>query len=166
MLCLKFEGDWEDNEVDDNSQEGGQEFNVVIKGVDGKSVEVMKGGGMGRSKERGGRRGKKGFMVSGSSDCSVCVWDLYVASGSARHRHSAHRAEGEVSRREGDREGEVQAEVRAVLKGHTGGVLDLRIDKKWIVSWCVTSPSFIFLSPICLHAYNFGVESKSCDIQI
>lgn len=31
--------------------------------------------------------------------------------------------------------GEIEAEVKAVLKGHTGGVLDLKIDDKWIVSW-------------------------------
>jgi F-box and WD-40 domain protein 1/11 len=55
---------------------------------------------------------KPGFMVSGSSDCSICVWDLRVG-----------------------RNGDVDAEVRAVLRGHTGGVLDLRIDEQWIVSW-------------------------------
>lgn len=54
-----------------------------------------------------------GFMVSGSSDCSVRVWDLYTL----------------------DSTGESYAEVRAVLNGHEGGVLDIRIDDKWIVSW-------------------------------
>ncbi|KZP15850.1 WD40 repeat-like protein [Athelia psychrophila] len=54
---------------------------------------------------------KPGFMVSGSSDCSICVWDLTVGSG-----------------------GEVQAEVRAILKGHSGGVLDLRMDDQRIIS--------------------------------
>ena len=55
---------------------------------------------------------RPGFMVSGSSDCSICVWDLRVGKN-----------------------GGVDAKVRAVLNGHTGGVLDLRIDDQWIVSW-------------------------------
>jgi len=59
---------------------------------------------------------KHGFMVSGSSDCSVCVWDLCTRSPVA----------GE--------DGQVKAEIAAVLRGHTGGVLDLRIDSRWIVS--------------------------------
>ncbi|THH14827.1 hypothetical protein EW146_g5558 [Bondarzewia mesenterica] len=54
---------------------------------------------------------KKGFMVSGSSDRTVCVWDIWVGT-----------------------KGEIKAEVRAVLRGHMGGVLDLRIDQQWIVS--------------------------------
>lgn len=55
---------------------------------------------------------RPGFMVSGSSDCSVCVWDLRVGLT-----------------------GEIEAEVRAVLRGHSGGVLDLRIDDERIISW-------------------------------
>ncbi|ETW77319.1 hypothetical protein HETIRDRAFT_326886, partial [Heterobasidion irregulare TC 32-1] len=54
---------------------------------------------------------KKGFMVSGSSDRTVCVWDMWAGP-----------------------KGEVTAEVRTVLRGHMGGVLDLRIDEQWIVS--------------------------------
>lgn len=56
--------------------------------------------------------GKKGFMVSGSSDRRACVWDIWIGEG-----------------------GEVRAEVRAVLRGHLDGVLDLRVDDEWIVSW-------------------------------
>lgn len=59
----------------------------------------------------------RGFLVTGSSDCTVCVWDLWT-----------------------ERLGEdapVHGEVRAVLRGHGGGVLDLRIDERWIVSWLV-----------------------------
>jgi F-box and WD-40 domain protein 1/11 len=52
---------------------------------------------------------RSGFMVSGSSDRRVLVWDL-----------NALRAEG--------------MRPRAVLEGHAGGVLDLRIDAQWIVS--------------------------------
>ncbi|KZT22279.1 WD40 repeat-like protein [Neolentinus lepideus HHB14362 ss-1] len=67
---------------------------------------------------------RKGFMVSGSSDCSVCVWDLYSSSGGGKRGSIAS----------GLTAGEVRAEVKAVLRGHTGGVLDLRIDGEWIVS--------------------------------
>lgn len=50
-----------------------------------------------------------GFMVTGSSDYSVMVWELTA--------------------------GGAKAEIKAVLNGHTGGVLDLRIDNEYIVSW-------------------------------
>lgn len=56
-----------------------------------------------------------GFMVTGSSDYSVIVWDLTA--------------------------GGAKAEVKAVLNGHTGGVLDLRIDNDYIVSWYVCCAS-------------------------
>jgi F-box and WD-40 domain protein 1/11 len=56
--------------------------------------------------------GRRGFMVSGSSDRRACVWDIWIGEG-----------------------GEVRAEVRAVLRGHLDGVLDLRVDEQWIVSW-------------------------------
>ncbi|KAJ7757014.1 WD40 repeat-like protein [Mycena metata] len=56
----------------------------------------------------------RGFLVTGSSDCTVRVWDLWT-----------------------ERAGEdapVHAEVHTVLRGHGGGVLDLRVDERWIVS--------------------------------
>ncbi|KAG6857516.1 hypothetical protein H0H87_002141 [Tephrocybe sp. NHM501043] len=59
----------------------------------------------------------QGFMVSGSSDCTVCVWNLWTGSRVGKA---------------GDRE--VKGEVKSVLRGHEGGVLDLRIDDHWIVS--------------------------------
>ncbi|KAI0089405.1 WD40-repeat-containing domain protein [Irpex rosettiformis] len=59
---------------------------------------------------------RKGLMVSGSSDCSVCVWDLYC--------HPAGGGEDMA----------IVAELRGILTGHTGGVLDLRIEKDWIIS--------------------------------
>lgn len=31
----------------------------------------------------------------------------------------------------------VAAELRGILRGHSGGVLDLRMEKDWIVSWSV-----------------------------
>jgi F-box and WD-40 domain protein 1/11 len=56
-----------------------------------------------------------GFMVSGSSDCRIFVWDLTPLM------------DGKLS------EGK-ELKHREVLRGHKGGVLDLRIDEKWIVS--------------------------------
>ena len=132
VLCLKFEKDWErgwcaDDEEEEEAEEGEETLSME----------------------------KPGFMVSGSSDCTVCVWDLYLGGvvGSA----AVEEGEGEVSssssasssttggRRERGRwrrrtdnehcEREVKAQVRATLRGHSQGVLDLRIDNKWIVSW-------------------------------
>lgn len=89
----------------------------------------------------------RGFMVSGSSDCTVCVWDLV----------STPVAPGERTSIPGNRAGnsrdscataavgsfgpprKISAGIRKVLRGHTGGVLDLRMDEKWIVSWYVLS---------------------------
>ena len=63
------------------------------------------------------RAPRKGFMVSGSSDCTVCVWDIYAQY------------------MPGEEEPRITAEVKAVLQAHSGGVLDLRIGSRWIVSW-------------------------------
>ena len=49
-----------------------------------------------------------GFMVTGSSDCSIIIWQLFA--------------------------GGRRAEVSAVFSAHAAGVLDLRIDDKHIVS--------------------------------
>jgi F-box and WD-40 domain protein 1/11 len=115
-------------------------------------VEVERKQGREREREREREKERKGFMVSGSSDCSVCVWDLttgkIVASsdaggGSTVQNNIGADLEGRVGAGAGaggdgdEPEREVNAEVRAVLKGHVGGVLDLRIDRRWIVSWCV-----------------------------
>lgn len=79
-------------------------------------------------------------MVSGSSDCTVCVWDLHLGGLAESNDDEISFIEGAggpstqaAKHHEGERE--VQAEVRAVLKGHLAGVLDLRIDRHWIVSW-------------------------------
>lgn len=50
-------------------------------------------------------------MVSGSSDRRIFVWDLNLLKN-----------EGNVS-------------PKAVLRGHTDGVLDLKLNEEWIVSW-------------------------------
>ena len=79
---------------------------------------------------------ESGFMVSGSSDMSVFVWDLSKLGlpGFARGCVSSERgSNGAVF---DGREGESEL-VRSVLRGHSRGVLDLKIDKKWIVSWSV-----------------------------
>ncbi|KAJ7343871.1 WD40-repeat-containing domain protein [Mycena albidolilacea] len=58
--------------------------------------------------------GMRGTLVTGSSDCTVCLWDLWTESAEVH--------------------AEVRAEVRAVLREHGRGVLNLRIDQRWIVS--------------------------------
>ncbi|KLO12508.1 WD40 repeat-like protein [Schizopora paradoxa] len=59
-----------------------------------------------------------GFLISGSSDCNVFVWDL-------RRLKKAPKDE--------KTHGPKQL-VKRVLKGHSNGVLDLKTDKNWIVS--------------------------------
>lgn len=77
-------------------------------------------------------------MVSGSSDCTICVWDLFA---SPVEMDAEGLSEDGDSGNEGDNEGRtvtemaVVSEMRGILTGHTGGVLDIRIDEKWIVSW-------------------------------
>ncbi|KAG9226656.1 hypothetical protein CCMSSC00406_0006119 [Pleurotus cornucopiae] len=101
---------------------------------------------------------QRGFMVSGSSDCSVCVWDLFVRPpvdkvgsyfpssdfGGYGGRGVVDEAAEELIHGSiyvrstpgtpNDDNAQVKAEVKATLKGHTGGVLDIRINKDWIVS--------------------------------
>lgn len=86
VLCLKFEKDW--------------------------SLAAESGVGT----ENGGASASKGLLVSGSSDCTICVWEMEVGG----HLPNGERA--------------IRAEVRATLEGHDGGVLDIRMDDKWIVS--------------------------------
>lgn len=62
-----------------------------------------------------------GLMVSGSSDCTVLVWDLRRLWRACARSSVPIDAGPEL--------------VRSALRGHTGGVLDLRIDKRWIISW-------------------------------
>ena len=85
----------------------------------------------------------RGFMVSGSSDCTVRVWDLIstpVGSGERSGRLGKLRESCAVT--PGGSFGpprKISAKRRKVLRGHSGGVLDLRMDDKWIVSWYVLS---------------------------
>lgn len=125
VLCLKFEGDWE-REWEDGDGEASE-----------RDVSVENKRGMERKRETE----RKGFMVSGSSDCSVCVWDLTTGKivGDTPSPDSSADVDSDLECAPGGGEGgeperEVNADVRAVLKGHVGGVLDLRIDRRWIVS--------------------------------
>ena len=88
----------------------------------------------------------RGFMVSGSSDCTVCVWDLVSTPVEPGERSSVPTAGSSRPGKLRDSYAaatagslgpprKITAEIRKVLRGHSGGVLDLRMDEKWIVSW-------------------------------
>ncbi|KAH7882965.1 WD40 repeat-like protein [Phlebopus sp. FC_14] len=83
-------------------------------------------------------------MVSGSSDCTACVWDLISTPITARERNGATVLGGRPGKAK-DIPGTtvagsfgpprmVSAEIRQVLRGHSAGVLDLRMDGRWIVT--------------------------------
>lgn len=123
VLCLKFEfpesaaGEWDGTTTIPSDDD--LVTNPMVEYRDARPPPSV----LEKLKEReAGWKVKKGFLVSGSSDCSVFVWDLYLLEqfgvGGKRGR-------------------EVKAKVRAVLKGHCGGVLDLRISGGLIVSWFV-----------------------------
>lgn len=128
VLCLKFERDWD---LDSNSQGTREDGTSLSAGVD---MEPDLDGGCSESLNR------TGFMFTGSSDCTICVWSL--DTGDLMDEES----EGMSMGREDDRDRRVLAEPIAILKGHTGGVLDLRIDSRWIVSWWV-----LILLPVHIH---------------
>ncbi len=74
---------------------------------------------------------KNGFMVSGSSDCTVLVWDLARVRDQVAGAKRCSAGSGRVASCGTEL-------VQRVLTGHSGGVLDLKIDSDWIVSWYVT----------------------------
>jgi F-box and WD-40 domain protein 1/11 len=170
VLCLKFEGDWERGWDDESEGESEHNWGTgnLIDGTSGLRTEKKRGKEKKREKER------KGFMVSGSSDCSVCVWDLTTGrvvgdssdAGAGRSVQSGLSSDltGASENGEGsstdEPEREVNAEVRAVLKGHVGGVLDLRIDKRWIVSW------YAFPKFLTLRLSNVLNSSKDAVIRV
>ena len=166
VVCLKFVGDWErgwEDEGEDGVSES--EGEQRVSDSDDSGVRVQK---RGRDMEKP-KKERKGFMVSGSSDCSVCVWDLTtgkIAASSDAGGGSAVRSglslNTDLEKGAGagavgngveadEAEREVNAEVRAVLKGHVGGVLDLRIDRRWIVSWYVFFCYFEFQADAPSH---------------
>jgi F-box and WD-40 domain protein 1/11 len=125
VLCLKFEGDWDRDWIGDDCDSNGD--GSLHWEDDGESAGRFGHLARGRRKRR-----RKGFMVSGSSDCSVCVWDLDL--GPVVEYNADMDAYSDQMHVDDDGERQVTAEVRAILKGHSGGVLDLRIDEHWIVS--------------------------------
>ena len=146
VLCLKFEGDWDRDWIVDDGDSNGDDSSLHWEN-DGESA-----GRFGHRDElargRGRRRKRKGFMVSGSSDCSVCVWDLDLGPVVEYNNTDMDAYSSNQMHVDDDGERQVTAEVRAILKGHSGGVLDLRIDAQWIVSWCV---SFLSTSATFRH---------------
>lgn len=86
----------------------------------------------------------RGFMVSGSSDCTVCVWDLISVPVTPGERnsdltvtHGSSKSKGafpDVTTGTFGPPRRVSAELRHVLRGHTAGVLDLKMDERWIVT--------------------------------
>jgi F-box and WD-40 domain protein 1/11 len=126
VLCLKFERDWDREWVIGDSDSNGDD------GESAGHFSHRDDWARGRRK----RRRRKGFMVSGSSDCSVCVWDLDLGPV-VEYDTDIDVYSNRMHVDDDDGERYVTGEVKAVLKGHSGGVLDLRIDKQWIVSWWV-----------------------------
>ena len=150
VLCLKFEGDWDrDWIVDDDGDSNGDSGSGVYWEDDGESAGRFGGhrDELARGKRR--RRRRKGFMVSGSSDCSVCVWDLDLGPIVEYSDADVDAYSDNQMHVDDDGERQVTAEVRAILKGHSGGVLDLRIDEHWIVSWCVVFFFFVASATLC-----------------
>jgi F-box and WD-40 domain protein 1/11 len=76
-----------------------------------------------------------GLLFSGSSDRTAFVWELNEVNRTLRRQHSGTSRSG-ASLHPGDAgEKEVEGRVKMILRGHNGGVLDLRVDDRWIVSW-------------------------------
>jgi len=113
VLCLKFEKDWDLDPVDALS---GQMQKDGMSAILSTGVEM--------EANPNGVSTRTGFMVTGSSDCTICVWSL-----------DTEEFDGISFEGEDDLDRRVVADPVAILKGHTGGVLDLRIDSQWIVSW-------------------------------
>ena len=95
VLCLKFDKNWDMDPANALRD---------MNGVSNPSFSMW----------------RRGFMVSGSSDTSVCVWDIYSRP---------------IDVGDGTVDIAVTGAVRGILKGHSLGVLDIRIDKQWIISW-------------------------------
>ncbi|KAL4076732.1 WD40-repeat-containing domain protein [Scleroderma yunnanense] len=79
----------------------------------------------------------RGFMVSGSSDCTVCVWDLIstpVATGESDTAAKSKSGHPTMIAGTFGPPRQVSAELRQVLRGHSAGVLDLKMDDRWIVT--------------------------------
>ncbi|KAG2108421.1 WD40 repeat-like protein [Suillus discolor] len=126
VLCLKFEKDFD-------AKRSCSRRSFSRGPINSEEEE----GGANEDANEGEEEESHGMMVSGSSDCTVRVWDLY-----AKHRGSG-----------------VRADVRAILRGHSGGVLDLRMDENWIVSCSKDALINVYSrSTLTLHAVLRGHE--------
>ncbi|KAG1802025.1 WD40 repeat-like protein [Suillus plorans] len=127
VLCLKFEKDFDAKR---SCSRRSFSRGPIINGEEEE-------GGANEDVNEGEEEESHGMMVSGSSDCTVRVWDLY-----AKHRGSG-----------------IRADVRAILRGHSGGVLDLRMDENWIVSCSKDALINVYSrSTLTLHAVLRGHE--------
>ncbi|KAG1822357.1 WD40 repeat-like protein [Suillus variegatus] len=126
VLCLKFEKDFD-------AKRSCSRRSFSRGPINSEEEE----GGANEDANEGEEEESHGMMVSGSSDCTVRVWDLY-----AKHRGSG-----------------IRADVRAILRGHSGGVLDLRMDENWIVSCSKDALINVYSrSTLTLHAVLRGHE--------
>jgi F-box and WD-40 domain protein 1/11 len=83
-----------------------------------------------KGKNKSGARrfkSRKGIFYSGSSDRKICVWDVWTEAEAPQQDLTVLPPPGYGY--------VIKARVRTVLRGHGGGVLDLRVDDKWVVSW-------------------------------
>jgi len=125
VLCLKFEKDFDAKRSCSRRPSTRRPSINVKDNEDGANEDASEG------------EESHGMMVSGSSDCTVRVWDLYT-----NHRGSR-----------------IRADVRAILRGHSGGVLDLRMDENWIVSCSKDALINVYSrSTLTLHAVLQGHE--------
>jgi F-box and WD-40 domain protein 1/11 len=138
VLCLKFI--WEKYGLDADEREQWKEGGMKQR------WSRWKGKGKEMDEPRDTKMiGRRGVMLSGSSDNTICVWDVWeeikLGGESKSNRHPEMEGPHIDEFEEDDPEDvayqqyEMKARVRKVLRAHTGGVLDLRVDDKWIVSW-------------------------------
>jgi len=127
VLCLKFI--WEKFGLDADEQWA-------------EKREDPKGKGKGKAREGNKLKmvGRRGVMFSGSSDSTICFWDVWEEiKVKTEEEPSGSNVDSEFVEDDPEdvayQQYEMKARVRKVLRGHTGGVLDLRVDDKWIVSW-------------------------------
>jgi F-box and WD-40 domain protein 1/11 len=141
VLCLKFEKDWDLESPLSSPPTRRRPWNT---GAQLANTGVNRNKGLGEGGEGLEYSGiKTGFMFTGSSDCTICVWHL--ETGDFLDNGLERVGVG----KDDDRDRRVLAEPIAVLRGHAGGVLDIRIDKRWIVSWWV----FVFCCYIGIIAH-------------
>ena len=124
LLCLKFKKDWYREWSNGLLPEDEEQETGDADTLDSPKAVVRPTCALVRS----------GFTVSGSSDTTVCVWDLHLGAVLQQDdRASVDDDRTILGNAVDNADREVKAEVRSVLKGRNGGVLDIRIDKRWII---------------------------------